>query len=95
MARGIVTAATTQAEAEQCVAKESDALRVMRSKRLDLSDLGPAWADANLWVVVVEWADPDTPDPLPQQADPEGETEALVRGGLHPGFVLTASDCSP
>jgi hypothetical protein len=81
MARGVLSTGKTKEEAERAVAESSSSVRVLRSKRLDLRDLGPAWADADFWTVVVEWVDPDRPDPLPQQADPEGMTEAAFRAG--------------
>lgn len=86
MARGVLSTGKTQQEAEQAVAAESRSIRVVRSKRMDVSDLGPAWADADYWLVVVEWVDPDRPDPLPQQDDPEGETEANFRRDHARGF---------
>lgn len=72
--------------AEQAVLAESTSVRVVRSKRMDVSDLGPSWADSNFWVVVVEWINPGRPDPLPQQDDPEGETETTFRRDHARGF---------
>jgi hypothetical protein len=86
VARAVISSGKTQEEAERDVANSSDSIRVLRSKRLDLSDLGPAWADATLWIVGVEWVDRDKPDPLPQQEDPEGETEAQFRADHARGF---------
>jgi hypothetical protein len=86
VARGVIASGKTQEDAERDVANSSDSIRVLRSKRLEVSDLGRAWVDATLWIVVVEWIDADKPDPLPQQQDPEGETDAEFRAGHARGF---------
>jgi hypothetical protein len=56
---------------------------------LDLSDLGPVRRGVspnNYWVVVVEDKDP-AKSPLPQQDDPEGETEASIRSDFEKYFA--------
>jgi hypothetical protein len=61
-------------------------MTVLRSRRLDVSDLRAAYRTTvfppdNCWVVVIEDPDPEH-SPLPQQADPEGETEAQFREAM-------------
>jgi hypothetical protein len=84
MARGVISHGATQDEAEAAVRRDAPQLRILRSKRLDLSDFGPARMGrlgdiaTNSWVVVVEHPEPEN-DPLPPQASPEQETEATFR----------------
>lgn len=89
MARGVVTPAETQEEAERSVTEGGGSLRVLRSARLDLSDTGRVRRGTmkdNWWVLVVEWTDRGQPDPLPQHEDPEGESEATFRRDLLRNF---------
>jgi hypothetical protein len=82
MAIGVMSSGSTAQEAEDAIRTEYPQLTVLRSRRMDLSDLrqehGLSGFPPDAWVVVVEYPDPATA-PLPPQDDPEGETEARYR----------------
>jgi len=73
MAIGMLATGATAQEAERSVQDEYPTLRVVRSRRIEMAtvqehavgSIGNDW-----WIVVVEGS------ALPDQEDPEGETEA-------------------
>lgn len=81
VARGVMTIAETQEQAERSVLGSAPQLRVLRSREIDLSGLPPLAAGRlpRHWVVVVEHEDPDIERTLPQHDDPEDHSERETR----------------
>jgi hypothetical protein len=86
MARGVVCTGASAEEAEAPKREQFPQLTVLRSRRIDVSDLRAEWRTTvfppdNCWIVVVEDPDPSNA-PLPQQEDQEAETEAQFRADM-------------
>ncbi|MFL5885412.1 MAG: hypothetical protein ACJ77M_10110 [Thermoleophilaceae bacterium] len=83
MARGVVTSGATTEEAEAEIREKYPQFRVVRTTRMRLNDAlqGSEFGKTTWWVTVIEDPDPENA-PLPQQANPEAETEETFRQDL-------------
>ncbi|HEU4907115.1 MAG TPA: hypothetical protein VFT19_13525 [Solirubrobacterales bacterium] len=78
MARGVVTIADTQTEAEDQILDGYPEIRVLGSRAINLEGLpGRPWPKH--WVVVVEHRDPEREAELPQHENPAEEAERTTR----------------
>jgi hypothetical protein len=90
MARGTIALGATAQEVEDKFRRDHPEFKELRSKHIDVSDLRAEWGTTmfppdNAWVLVIEDPDPAN-SPLPQQDDPEGETEASFRADMVRGL---------
>jgi hypothetical protein len=82
MARGVMAVSETQQEAERQVLADAPQMRIVASKRIDLSDLPPLRSrpmPTNLWAVAAEHINPEEEAKLPQHEDPLGHCERETR----------------